>query len=175
MLGRAAFAVALGFLAAGCGGGSKPASVASLDTPTAPTTSGATPSQKPSFTAFATCMTAHGVLTTSPGGRGVMIQNATPANANAAMAACRSLMPGGGPPPMTPAQQAKRTQQLFVFSKCMRSHGVASFPDPDSSGELPLDKIGASDTQTPDFLDAYKACRSLFPRIGPQIRFGPPQ
>ena len=121
-------------------------------------------------------MTAHGVLAESPGGRGIVIQNATPANANAAMAACRSLMPGGGPPPMTPAQQAKRTQQLFVFSRCMRSHGVANLPDPDSSGELPAGQDRhRRHAGTPDFLDAYKACRRLFPRIGPQIRFGPSQ
>ncbi len=171
MLGRAALAVALGLLTVGCGGGSRSPSVASLDTLTPSTTSDSTPSQKPSFTAFAACMTAHGVLTESPGGRGVMIQNAAPAQANAAMAACRTLMPSGGPPPLTPGQQAKRTQQLFVFSRCMRSHGVSNFPDPDSSGELPLDKIGALGP-TPDFFNAYKACRTKFPTIGPQIRFG---
>jgi hypothetical protein len=174
VVGRAALAVSLGFLAAGCGG-SKTPSVASLDTTTSSSTSDTTPSQKPSAVAFATCMTAHGVLTQTPGGRGIIMSDATPAQANAALAACRSLMPGGGPPPMTPAQQAKRTQQLYVFSTCMRSHGVASFPDPDSAGELPLDKIGSLDTQTPRFSAAYAACRSVFPRTGPQIRFGRPQ
>jgi hypothetical protein len=120
-------------------------------------------------------MTQHGVLTKSPGGRGVIMSDASPAQANAALAACRTLMPGGGPPALTPAQLAKRTQQLFVFSRCMRSHGVSSFPDPDSTGELPFDKIGALDTQTPHFYAAYTACRPLFPHIGPQIRFAPPQ
>ena len=175
MVGRAVLAVSLGFLAAGCGGGSKAPAVASLDTTTSSSTSDTPPSPKRSAAAFATCMTAHGVLTQTPGGRGIIMSDATPAQANAALAACRSLMPGGGPPPMTPAQQAKRTQQLYVFSKCMRAHGVASFPDPDSTGELPLDKLGPLDTQTAHFYSAYTACRSEFPRIGPQIRFAPPQ
>ena len=125
------------------------------------------------MTAFAACMTAHGVLTQSPGGRGVIMSAAPTAQANAAMTACRALMPGGGPPQLTPGQQAKRTQQLFVFSKCMRAHGVSSFPDPDSTGEIPFDKI--SGLGTPHFYSAYTACRSLFPRIGPQIRIAPPQ
>lgn len=173
MLGRVVLAAALGLLSAGCGGGSKPPSVASLDTTVPSTTSDAAPKQKPSATAFAACMTAHGVLTQSPGGRSVIMSDAAPAQANAAMAACRALMPGGGPPPLTPAQQAKRTQQLFVFAKCMRSHDVPDFPDPDSTGELPLDKIGS--LGSPHFYPAYVACRSLFPRLGPQIRFSPAQ
>ena len=57
----------------------------------------------------------------------------------------------------------------------MRSHGVHDFPDPDSTGELPLDKLGSLGMQTTHFYAAYTACRSLFPRIGPQIRFAPPQ
>jgi hypothetical protein len=116
-------------------------------------------------------MTAHGVLTQTPGGRGIIMSNATPAQANAALAACRDLMPGGGPPSLTPAQQAKRTQQLYVFSKCMRAHGDTSFPDPDSSGELPLDEIGA--LASPHLYTAYTTCRSLFPKLGPQIRLAP--
>ena len=116
-------------------------------------------------------MTAHGVLTQSPGGRAVIMSDATPAQANAATAACRALMPGGGPPPLTPAQRAKRTQQLYVFSKCMRSHGVPSFPDPDSTGEIPLDKI--SGLATRHLYKAYTACRSLFPHVGPRIRLTP--
>lgn len=174
MPARVALAAALGLLAAGCGSGSKP-SVASLDTTTSSTTSDAAPSQKPSASAFATCMTVHGVLTQSPGGRGAIMSDATPAQANAAMDACRALMPGGGPRPLPPAQQAKRTEQLFVFSKCMRAHGAPNFPDPDHTGELPMDKVGTPSVQTPHMDDAYTACRSLFPKIGPQIRIAPPQ
>ena len=116
-------------------------------------------------------MTARGVPTESPGGHGVMIQNATPAQASSASAACRALLPGGGPPQLTPAQRATRTQQLFAFSRCMRSHGVPNFPDPDSTGELPLDKLGSLGST--HVYRAYTACRSLFPRTGPQIRLTP--
>jgi hypothetical protein len=168
---RVAFAAALGLLAAGCGAGSKPLAVATLDTTTPSTTSGAAPSENPSATAFATCMTAHGVPTESPGGQGIVMSAAPSAQANAAMAACRALMPGGGPPPLTPAQQAKRTQQLYVFAKCMRSHDMPGFPDPDSTGEIPFDKIGALDSR--HFYRAYTACRALYPHTGPQFRLSP--
>ena len=171
MAARVALAAALGLLAAGCGGGSKSPSVASLDATTPSTTSDAKPSQKPSMTAFAACMTAHGVLTQTPGGRGVIMSAAPSAQVNAAMAACRALMPPGGPPPLTPAQQAKRTEQLYVFAKCMRAHGMPTFPDPDSTGEIPFDKI--SGLATRHLYKAYTACRSLFPHIGPQIRLSP--
>jgi len=170
VLARTALAVALGLFAAACGGSKSP-SVASLDATAPSTTSKTTPSRKPSFTAFAACMTAHGVSTQSPGGHGVVMSNATPAQANSAMAACRSFMPGGGPPPPTPAQQATRTEQLFVFSRCMRSHGVPNFPDPDSTGDLPLDRLGSLDTAR--LYAAYTACRGFFPRFGPQIRLAP--
>ena len=54
----------------------------------------------------------------------------------------------------------------------MRSHGVAAFPDPDSSGQLPKGdarRFGVSDSQ----LEAARgACRSLLPSDGGAIDAG---
>ena len=173
MLVRAALAVTLGLVAAACGGSSKPPSVASLNAKPS-STSGTKPSQKPSFRAFAACMTGHGVPTETPGGHGVIIESdAAQSQVDAALTACHELEPGGGPPPLTPSQQARRTQQLYVFAKCMRTHGVPDFPDPDSTGELPFDKLGALGAESAHLYRANVACRALFPHIGPQIRLSP--
>jgi hypothetical protein len=51
-------------------------------------------------------------------------------------------------------------------SACMRSHGVPSFPDPDSSGRLPkadAHHLGVSDAQ---LRAAQRACRHLLPTTG---------
>ena len=51
---------------------------------------------------------------------------------------------------------------MLAFSACVRSHGVPTFPDPESSGNLP-----ASAKQTahsnPHYAAAQTACRNLLP------------
>lgn len=52
------------------------------------------------------------------------------------------------------------------FSRCMRSHGVANFPDPDSSGGIPketVQQLGVSDSQ---YQAAAGACGHLLPGGG---------
>ena len=54
----------------------------------------------------------------------------------------------------------------IAYSACMRSHGVPSFPDPDSSGHLPKAdayRLGVSDAQ---LQAAQRACRQLLPTTG---------
>jgi hypothetical protein len=168
-------------LGAGCGGGPAAPSVASVGT-----TNSAAASNEPSasdagrgsaatsFVAFAACMTSHGVsASTGPGGRGVEISAADPGSPQLqdAQAACRTLLPGGGPPTLSPAQEAERAKGLATFAGCMRRHGVPNFPDPNGQGQFPLGSIDQLDTNSTFFQAAYAACRSLFPKLGPQIRF----
>jgi hypothetical protein len=47
---------------------------------------------------------------------------------HAAQQTCFKLLPGGGPSFQQPA--AQRMAQALQAAKCMRSHGIASFPDP---------------------------------------------
>jgi hypothetical protein len=73
-----------------------------------------------------------------------------------------------GPTPTVAAQSAPggTTQnKAAAFSACMRSHGVPSFPDPDSQGHLYLKvtKGGALDPSTPQFQAAQEACKALAP------------
>lgn len=50
------------------------------------------------------------------------------------------------------------------FSKCMRSHGVPLFPDPNSKGRISPGR--GIDANSPLFRAAQNACRSLLPKGG---------
>src|SRR5215831_1040013 len=60
-----------------------------------------------------------------------------------------------------------------AYAACMRSHGVANFPDPDSSGRIKITSgrdangqpIGV-DVSSPRFKTAQKACQKLLPNGG---------
>lgn len=60
--------------------------------------------------------------------------------------------------------QSSSTQTL-AFSRCMRSHGVANFPDPDNSGLLPKREVGQL-AANPLFVPAHRACEHLLPNGG---------
>jgi len=150
-----------------------------------PNTGGATTSQGASAAdqakalAFSRCMRSHGVSNfPDPGGSGgglrLQIQktpNSTSVNGvevngpvfQRAMTACRSYLPNGGHP--TAAQTAKAKAQALAMSKCMRSHGVPNFPDPQfrSGGGIGIQLNGNGvNPNSPAFQAAQKACGSIF-------------
>jgi len=53
----------------------------------------------------------------------------------------------------------------LAYARCMRSHGVTDFPDPDASGEIQLDAGPGSDLSpdNPTFKAADEACKPLLP------------
>jgi hypothetical protein len=62
--------------------------------------------------------------------------------------------------------QGSSTQtKAAAYSTCMRSHGVPSFPDPDSQGHLFLKITRGSqlDPSSPRFQAAQQACKALAP------------
>jgi hypothetical protein len=83
----------------------------------------------------------------------------------AAQKACQKLLPNGGKPDA--AMQAKAQAQMLKFSACMRSHGVANFPDPTFSNGGAQLKLGGKgsglDPKSPAFQAAQKACQSVMP------------
>jgi hypothetical protein len=182
----AALPAALVVVATGCGGRSSP-SVASLG-PTASTTTtssaaaGGIAPAKPgatAFVAFVHCLQQHGVQAQlGPQGRGVGISGGDPSSPQfqAAQKACQKLLPGGGPPTLTPAQKAEQLKQLLTLAKCMRTHGFPGFPDPDSQGAFDFSSSGNVDPQSTQFQSAMSACRpsngKVPLRIG--IRVGAP-
>jgi hypothetical protein len=79
-----------------------------------------------------------------------------------AQAACKGIIPEprNGGPGGNAAEQHDRAQTLLAFARCLRSHGVQGFPDPNAQGQLTLTTIHAAgvDLQAPSFLTAAKAC-----------------
>jgi hypothetical protein len=149
--------IALAVLAAGCGG-SKP--------PDAAGGSGSS-SVLAKFEAYATCMRSHGIPdfpdpTSSPGG-GVSFQiNGGPGSDLgrnnprfvAADKSCRGLLPGGlqAPAPLSTQRIAAEVR----WARCMRSHGLPGFPDPNSQGAFDSSKFEES---SPAFQTASDACK----------------
>ena len=149
---------ALGLAAAGCGGGAKTPSVASLG----PTTSNTTPTATSSaggtsgrlgpqtsgggsggtmsmaggsiqqMTRFAACMRQNGEPSfPDPNAQGeISVNGIDPGSAQFqhAQQACQKDLPNGGGP--RPAQQARMRSHALAFSACMRAHGEPNFPDP---------------------------------------------
>lgn len=60
------------------------------------------------------------------------------------------------------------TDQSLAFSHCMRHHGVASFPDPNSSGVWPKSQVDLASGST-KFDAATGACGHLLPDGGPGV------
>ena len=144
----------LALLTAGCGGSNGP-SVAGSG------------SNKAQFVAYAQCMRSHRVSdfpdpTTPPGG-GVAFSihagpgsdlNRTNPTFKAANQACRTLLPGGQ---QAPTQSSPKIAAEVTWARCLRSHGVPSFPDPNSQGAFDSSKF---DPTSPAFQTARRDWRS---------------
>jgi hypothetical protein len=129
--------------------------------------------------AYSQCMRSHGVPEFPEPTEGKLIVHRSDHNGHvtgfnresaqfqAAQKACGKLAPNGGKAPSA-AEQAKMQEGALNFSKCMRSHGVPNFPDPEfhSGGGVGI-RIGGKgsgiDPNSPQFQAAQKACRSLMP------------
>jgi hypothetical protein len=174
-------AAGLSLLVAACGG-SGPAStgVAVLPSPSeGPAAQGsASPSPASSgrvaqAVAYAQCMRAHGVPRwPDPQSGGAFDKSAVTAQRlgvsdsqlQASETACQALLPttiAGG------ARSSPDVAEALMFSRCMRSHGVASFPDPDGSGRIPDPASLGIDQGTPRFEAANQACGEYRPPYMP--------
>ena len=57
--------------------------------------------------------------------------------------------------------------QMLAYARCMRSHGVPTFPDPVSGGQIPKAQVVAARKSNPSRFDsADSACRHLAPNGG---------
>jgi hypothetical protein len=78
-----------------------------------------------------------------------------------------STVAGGSPNARASTlSQSTNVQQALAYSRCIRSHGVRRFPDPNSSGVIPkvsLQQLGVSSSQ---FQAAQRACQHLLPNSG---------
>jgi hypothetical protein len=83
----------------------------------------------------------------------------------AARQKCEKYMPHTGGTP-TPAQSAQQQQQDLRFARCMRSHGIPNFPDPNtsSSGGAQTVHLGGINLSGPAFQAAAKKCGGFNPK-----------
>jgi hypothetical protein len=128
--------------------------------------------------AFNQCMRKAGFdvkETTGPGGRDTSIRTPkglSPTRLHAIESSCAKNT-GGGPRPMSKADQAKALDQALKFAQCMRSHGV-NIPDPQAEGGgIRIDGPGKDgiDPRGPAFQRAQTACGSLLPGGGKGGKF----
>jgi hypothetical protein len=176
-------------LVAGCGGSSSSPGVAHLSSSTSsgsPASGGSSSpessaSLQQKMVAYSQCMRTHGVPEFPEPTEGKLLMHSSDHNGHvtgvnpesaqfqAAQRACGKLAPNGGKAPSA-AEQAKMQESALNFSKCMRSHGVPNFPDPEfrhsGGGGLGI-RIGGKgsgiDPNSPQFQAAQKACQSLMP------------
>ena len=117
--------------------------------------------------AYVTCMRSHRVAhyprptrseklgRVSPAQLGV-----TPATLHSAEAACRHLLPDASGPTSRQVRQYRDT--MLKYARCMRGHGLAQFPDPDSMGRLAIGPGTDVPVNTPAFQSAFNSCKHLF-------------
>ena len=98
-----------------------------------------------------------------------------PDNLQAALDACKGLMPARAKEDPNATPDPKLVEQLLAFSKCMREHGI-DYPDPKFDGGAVSVSLGGPgskvDPSSPAFQDAQKACGSNLPGGGPIMKGG---
>jgi hypothetical protein len=156
-------AAALSLLAAGCGGGAGSSGVASVASSTTAVTTTTTPN---GLLAFSQCMRSNGMPNFPDPqhfvGGNVKLTIHQLAPTQAAINACNHLLPtNGGSGSQETAQQVRtRVADGLSFAKCVRSHGVARFPDPTPQGQLTVEMVQAQgiDVHSPTVLQAIQTC-----------------
>jgi hypothetical protein len=91
-----------------------------------------------------------------------------------AQTACSTLLPNGALPPggePTETELQKMERDALNFSRCMRSHGVPTWPDYTLRGGIPIfDLHGTTiDPNAPQIVAKQVACRSML-----HMRYSPP-
>ena len=120
--------------------------------------------------AVAQCMRSHGVSAfPDPSASGFSHTSAGSLGVSntvyqAALDACRHLVPNSYASSGTSQQVLS---QVLTFSKCMRSHGVPNYPDPNPSGGLgtELAQLGIN-VNSPQFQATLRTCDRLVPQGG---------
>jgi hypothetical protein len=149
--------IATALILAACGSSDKSNSPGVQATPVAQTNQAMIP--------FADCMRSHRVPNfPDPGSRAPKnaFNTQSPAFKSAYMA-CQHLQPGGGPPNQRPAHSQAQMAAMLAFARCLRSHGLPDFPDPNSRREITHEMLANAgiDLHQPAVLQAGDACVSV--------------
>lgn len=157
-------------LTVACGGNS-----ASTGSGGSSQSAGAAPSASSNAVAFSQCMRSHGIPNyPDPSAVSGDVDSSQLGVSDtvyeSARTACRQLYPqphaNAG---LTTAQEQQVEGQLLIFAKCMRSHGLPAFPDPNpastiwgGSGQL-FNVPSSIDHNSSQFTSAANSCKSLMP------------
>jgi hypothetical protein len=164
-------------LAAGCGGGASGAKVAQVETTQTTTTESSVTgrSRGDALVAFSVCMRKNGVPKfpdpeAVDGGMRLSFGSENGIHPNApqfkrAQRACQKLLPNGGK--SSAQEQARHLQEALDFARCIREHGVPTFPDPKASGDGGIEWEGGDIMASAQFEAADQACRKLVPGAPP--------
>lgn len=157
---RALPALVLVPVVTGCGSSKPPATV---------TNNAAAQNPANAAYAYARCMRAHGVpdfpdpqVTTSANGGSIRMAVPSAAgnspNFKPAQKSCRGILPP--PSKGSSSDDQAHRQALLAFAHCLRSHGLAGFPDPNHDGQLTLQMISAAgiDVRSSQFVRAGSEC-----------------
>jgi len=123
--------------------------------------------------AFARCMRAHGVPNFPDPNSSGQVPKRTPqqlgvsgSQFEAAQRACSHLLPNGAlGPSAEPTQAELRTMErdALRFARCMRSHGVANWPDYTLRGGIPIFDLHGTTIapNSPQIVAKQHGCKSL--------------
>ena len=64
------------------------------------------------------------------------------------------------------SETSVRGSGALAFSRCMRSHGLPGWPDPNSTGVTPKESLQQLGVSSSRLLSAQTSCRSLLPKGG---------
>ncbi|HVB05830.1 MAG TPA: hypothetical protein VNF07_06255 [Acidimicrobiales bacterium] len=164
---------ALSLLAAGCGGGGAPG-VANVPSTTAPGAAGSATAHPSAMLLAGRCLRRNGlpnlpdptIATEGPAkGQPVLDKAALHAFPDSVVShatlVCHAVLAqagiGNGEDVRTPQQ----IQDGLAFARCVRSHGISNFPDPNGQGQFNLAGTGINEhALTPAQLAAARACLS---------------
>jgi hypothetical protein len=158
--------------AAACGSGSVPTGAGGSATAVG------TPAASQQLVAFAQCMRAHGIPNyPDPSAVSGPIDSSQLGVSDSTYESAKTTCVQLDPPPqrsagLTTAQEQQVLGKLLVFSRCMRSHGMPSFPDPNPASTIwgPSGKLfnlpASFNPNSPQFTSAANACKSLMPSSG---------
>jgi hypothetical protein len=162
---------AFSLFAAGCGGSGSPGVANVAASAAAATTTAATTTETNRLLAFSSCMRSNGMPNFPDpqrfvGGNVKLTLHQLGAGSSpqfqAAIRACNHLLPtnGGGVSQQTAQQQRTQLADGLAFARCMRSHAVSRFPDPNAQGQLTVEMVEAQgiDVHSPAVLQAVRAC-----------------
>ncbi len=166
----AAAAVTVALLATACGGGSN----SSSSTAGVPSLSSLTDQAL----AYAKCMRAHGIpnfpdptVQDSARSKGVGFSVPSGVDQHSAQftSAAKLCQKETGFGHISPAQLQAGMNAMLKFAECMRSHGIASFPEPvENSHQIGFNTSGTGiDQNSARFKAAQKTCQPLLPGGGP--------